>query len=493
MLEAPVQPLRDTVLAGQSAANALLHEFLFQSSKQALTIWFGDAQPDDMRIAIDADIAAIEDMIAQQVHAILHHPRFQALEGRWRAMAWLTGLTDIGRRRQRVKYLLLAASWAELSRDAERASDFDQSVIFQKVYEETFGQAGGEPFGLMVIDHELRHLPSRDAAQDDVTTVQLLSQTAAAAFVPFIFAASPALLGLESFTELEHVQTVDEMFRDRAHMRWNALMDRQHSQFIGVTLPRILIRPPWTDDAPHGLPFRYNEYAPAASDRVWANAGFAFAAVVARAFAAHDWPADIRGVDPDREGGGLVTRLQVEWSRSDLNGLWPRLPLEVVLAGSQERALVEAGLMPLGALPYGTEPLFEVTRSLFRPGRYTGPNAELADANARLSAQINSVLCASRFAHHLKVMARDMTGSITTADALERRLNAWLGQYVNQDTSAGPEMLARYPLMAGTVSVRDIQGQPGEFSLSMYLQPHYQLDDIGAVLDLDMTVGQAAA
>lgn len=491
-MDASPEGLRVAVLAGQRADAEPWRDFLFAPSSEALAAWFGQ-RPTNLRTAIDADIAALEAMIAEQVDAILHHPRFLALEGRWRAMFWLARLAAAEGWRRRVLFLLLPVTWTEIARDQERAADYDQSFLFQKIYEETYGQAGGQPFGLIVVDHELRHLPSAETGVDDVAALQLLSQTGAAAFVPFIFAASPALLGLRSFEQLERVQTLRQVFAGRTHQRWNALMDRLDSRFIGITLPRVLIRPPWSDDAPHGLPFRYNEYAPNSADRVWVSAGFAFAAVVARAFAQYSWPADVRGADPDREGGGLVTRLPLEWFRSDLDGFWPRLPLEVLVTTEQERDLVDAGLMPVSALPYGSEPLFEVTRSLFRPSRYAGPNAEAAEANARLSAQINSVLCASRFAHHLKIMARDMVGSVTTADALERRLQEWLNQYVNPSLSAGPEMLAKYPLAEGRVTVADAPDRPGEYTTAIHLRPHYQLDDISAVLSLDMTVKQEAA
>ena len=456
-------------------------------------MWFGDTPPADARGAIERDIVTLEEMIARQIDAILHEPRFQALEARWRAISWLTGIGVAERWSNRVKLRVLDVRWAELSRDMLRAVEFDQSETFHKIYEDAFGVAGGEPFGLIVVDHELRHEPTPGQATDDIMTLQSLCDTAAAAFAPLVFSASPALLGLQSFADLERVQTVAAAFGDRAHARWNALMDRMESQFLAVALPRILMRPPWTEQGRHGFPFRYTEDASTARGRCWASAGFAFAAVTARAFALYSWPADVRGADPDREGGGLVTGLPVEWFTTDPQGVWPRLPLEVILTSSQERALVDVGLMPVSALPYGHELLFEVTRSLHRPARYAGPDAAAAQANARLSSQINSVLCASRFAHYLKVMARNMVGSVTTAEAMESRLQNWLNLYVNPSLSAGLEMMARHPLAAGVVTVRDIPGQPGEYRTTIHLQPHYQLDMVGAVFELETQIRRTAA
>jgi type VI secretion system protein ImpD/type VI secretion system protein ImpC len=490
--------LRNAVLEGRllgregEAGRAGLADFLFAPSAQALWQWFGPTPPCRVREALDRDIAAIDALISAQLDAILHHPRLQRLEGRWRGVEWLTALTKRGRW-NRVKLRILNVGWSELARDVARAAEFDQSETFRKIYDEEFGTAGGEPYGVMVVDHELRHMPAPGAPTDDVDMLKQLSGVAAAAFMPMVFGAAPELLGLDSFSVLERVQDAAGALFDEAHGRWNTLGKLRDTEFLAVALPRVLARLPWEDDGRHGMAFRYAEYAPTVMERTWTSAGFAFAAVAARAFAEHGWPADVRGADPDRVGGGLVTELPIEWFRTDPPGVWPRLPLEVVLTDAQERALAEAGLMPLGALPFGIELLFGVVRSLRRPDRHVGPQAEAADINARLSVQINSVLCASRFAHHLKVMARDMVGSVTTAEAIERRLQDWLTQYVNGSLSTGPEMRARCPLVQGRVEVWELQGRPGAYGCTMHLQPHFQLDDIGATFSLTTEIARPSA
>ena len=175
------------------------------------------------------------------------------------------------------------------------------------------------------------------------------------------------------------------------------------------------------------------------------SAGYAFAAVVARAFAQYAWPADVRGVETDRVGGGLVNGVPLEPFRTDPGSVWVRNPVEIVWNDRQERALLDAGLMPLSAVPFSEELVFGAVRSLLVPQRYQGPNAEAAEANARLSSQINSILCASRFAHHLKMKGRQMVGSFKTADEIERLLQEWLTQYVNANRSAGGEIARALP------------------------------------------------
>ncbi len=487
-------PVRDAILAGTFVGNrdAALADavagFLAGEAGEAITCWFGAERgarlridPQALRDAIDRDIASIDALLCEQVDAVLHHPRLRKLEGTWRGIAWLADQVDTS---NRLKIKILNIGWPEICRDLERAIEFDQSLLFRKVYEEEFGTPGGEPYGLLVVDHDVRHRATVESRTDDVTALGLLSGVAAAAFSPVIVGASPALLEVDGFADLATTIDLAAPLRNAEHARWRSLSSRADMRFVGVALPRVLARPPWQDDGTRADGFRYAEYAPTHEERVWMNAAYAFASVVARAFAQYAWPGDVRGVETDRVGGGLVTGLPLEPFRTDPDHVWVRNPVEIVFTDRQERSLLDAGLMPVSAVPFSEELVFGAVRSLQIPQRYQGPNANAAEASARLSTQINSILCASRFAHHLKMKGRHMVGSFKTADEIERFLQSWLVQYVNANRSAGGETLARFPLVDGRVSVTEIAGRPGSFGCVIHLQPHYQLDDISAAFQL---------
>ena len=146
---------RDTALADT------LGEFLSAPSGKALDLWFGAQRgarlridPQALRDAVDRDIAAIDAMLSAQVDAILHHRRLRKLEGTWRGVAWLVDGLELS---NWLKIKILNVGWPEICRDLERAIEFDQSLLFRKVYQEEFGTPGGEPYGLLVVDHEVRH------------------------------------------------------------------------------------------------------------------------------------------------------------------------------------------------------------------------------------------------------------------------------------------------------------------------------------------------
>lgn len=491
----PEKPaLREAVLAGaffgeRHAETAARLAAFGRGGKagDAVRDWFGAAAPrllldhDALRGALDRDIAAIDALIGAQLDAILHHPKLLRLEGAWRGVHWLTEGIEAGRR---IKVRVLPVSWGEICRDLERAPEFDRSNLFRLIYEEEFGMPGGEPYGVLVVDHELRHKPAPGAPTDDVSAVASLAAIGAAAFAPVVLGAHPALLEVDGWPELAMVQDVTQPLGGQEHARWRGLANRADLRFIGVTLPRLLARPPWRDDPARVDRFRYEERAPDWKSRVWMSAGYAFAAAACRAFAVHGWPADVRGVETDRIGGGLVDHLPEETFRSGPAEAWWRVSAEISLTDRQERALVDAGLIPVCALPYTKEMVFGAVRSLQAPSRHMGQNAAAADASARLSAQVNALLCAARFAHYLKVMGRDMVGSIQTADEIQRRLHAWLQTYVNANRNATGEQRARYPLGEGQILVEEKPGKPGVFGCTVRLRPHHQLDDVSATFIL---------
>jgi type VI secretion system protein ImpD/type VI secretion system protein ImpC len=491
----PARPaLRDAVLAGgffgerhADAAGRLAGFARGGVPRDALRDWFGAAadrlliDPDGLRGALDRDIAAIDAAIAAQLDAILHHPRLQRLEGSWRGLAWLVeGIEDS----RRIKVRALPVNWTEICRDLDRAPEFDRSTLFRLIYEEEFGMPGGEPYGVLVIDHEMRHRPAAGAPTDDISAIASLAAIGAAAFAPVVLGAHPALLEVDGWAELKAVQDVTSPLNGPEHGRWRGLSARADLRFVGVTLPRLLARAPWRDDPARVDRFRYAEHAPGWPQRVWMSAAYAFAASACRAFAQHGWPADVRGVETDRVGGGLVENIPDETFRSGPAEAWARIPAEISLTDRQERALVDAGLIPVCALPYSREMVFGAVRSLQAPARHMGTNAAAADASARLSAQVNALLCAARFAHYLKVMGRDMVGSIQTADEVQRRLHDWLQRYVNANRNATGEQRARYPLTEGRITVEEKPGKPGVYGCTVQLRPHHQLDDVSATFIL---------
>ena len=434
---------------------------------------------------LDMAIARLEDLLAGQVNAILHHPRFQALESSWRGLAFLCqrGGEEMERAESqgdnsRIVLRMLSVSKRELWDDATSATEFDQTVLWQKVYEAEFGTAGGTPFGLLVGDYAFKNHPN------DLDTLASIASVAAAAFAPFVAAAAPEFFGLDDYQRLEIGLPLEQDFQRPDYIKWRALRESDDARFLGLTLPRVLMRRPHGLDAAREDGFRFREEV---ADRqrhdkyLWGNAAYGFASVVLRAFVDTGWFADIRGFERGHETGGLVTGLAVDSHPTDRDGIALKSGTDVVIGSLQERELSELGFIPLCACQ-GTEySAFFSNASIHKPKTYANVDAT---TTARMSSMLQYVLCASRFAHYLKSLCRQKLGGQSSVGELNKYLSEWINDYVTDDVRASPEIKTRYPLRQADVEVSEIPGQAGAYRLQMQLLPHYQLDSLSASLRL---------
>ena len=423
---------------------------------------------------IDRLIAGIDAAVSRQLDAVLHAPEFQALEASWRGLALLAGVA--GQVRQS-RLRMLDVTWAEIARDLDQAVEFDQSNVFRLIYSDEIGTPGGQPSGLIVADFAVSHRTSAGGGVDDVTVLQGLAAVAAAAFCPIVMGAAPALLDIESFAAFGTGLDASTAFEGLPYARWRALRQREDTRFIGLMLPRILLRQSWSPDVRTRIDgFRYVEDIGGEGEGLlWGNAAFAFAITVLRRYDQSGWFADLRGVPQDRVGGGLVTELPAYSFQTDAHGIAAQAPVEVRLTGLQEQVLSDAGLVPVSVAPYTTFLLFNSNASLHMPARFDRAEATW---NARISSMLQYVLCVSRFAHFLLVMMRDQVGGYVGASDVQRQLSRWLASYCLGSDGATDEMRARFPLRDAGIEVHEVPGRPGALGCTVGLQPHFQLDSI---------------
>ena len=462
-----------------AAPTAFLDRFLEASSHSAaVRLWFGRDLPqtkDQLARTLNRDIALLDGLLSDQLNAVIHHPRFKKLEASWQGLHYLVDETREG---SNVKIRVLNVSWKELARDAE-AFDFDQSQLFRKVYSGEFGVPGGEPFGVLIGDYEIRPGLDKDHPVDDVATLRSISHVSAAAFAPFVAAAHPSMFGLEDFTGLERTIDLQRIFDQKKYLSWQSFRKEEDSRFVGLTMPRVLARLPYEDDPARADGFRFREdvSGPDRKKYLWGNAAFAFAGVLVRAFAETGWFADIRGVRRGIETGGLVTGLPAHSFATDRRNVAQKASTDVVITDILEKSLSELGFIPLCHCKDTEFSAFYTNASVQRPKKY---DRRVATVNARMSAMLQYMLCVSRFSHYLKVITRDNIGSFIEAKDCEDDLTRWLANYITPDTDAAAEVKSRHPLREAKVEVRARPGGPGTFDCVVHLWPHYELDDLTA-------------
>lgn len=424
----------------------------------------------DAAAEINHWIAKIDEKISAQLNEIMHDPKFQKLEGSWRGLHYLVHQSETG---TTLKIRVLNLTKRELLKDLETAVEFDQSALFKKVYEEEYGQLGGEPYGLLVGDYEFSRHP------EDISLLKMISNVAAASHAPFITGASAALLNLTSFTELPNPRDLAKIFESAAHASWRSFRDSEDSRYVALCLPRVLGRLPYGKDFKSVEEFDFEEFVDGRDHGkyLWMNAAWAYAVRVTSAFSKYGWFAKVRGV----EGGGKVENLPVHTFNTDDGDVAMKCPTEIAISDRREFELSTLGFLPLLHAKNTDFAVFMGAQSAQKQKTFFD---DLATANADLSTKINFLMCVSRFAHYLKVMARDKVGSMLEANQCEKWLNDWISNYVCDPTMAGDETKAKCPLSDAKVEVREVAGKPGWYEAVAWLRPHFQLETLTASMRL---------
>ena len=426
----------------------------------------------DTTATIESMIAAIDAKLAAQVNAILHAPAFQALEGAWRGLHYLVSNSETD---DQLKIKVFNVSKAELARTLRKfkGTAWDQSPVFRKLYEEEYGQFGGEPIGALVADYAFDH------SAPDVELLGAMSKICAAAHTPMIAAADPSVMLLDSWKELANPRDLGKLFDTPEHAAWRSLRESDDARYVGLTLPRFLARAPYGAKTNPVEAFDFEEEtAGDAANYAWANAAYAMAANINRSFKEYSWCSQIRGI----ESGGAVAGLPVHVFPSDDGGVDMTCPTEIAISDRREAELAKAGFMPLVHRKNSDVAAFIGAQSLHRPPAYDDADAT---ANASLGARLPYLFAVCRFAHYLKCIVRDKVGSFKERADVETWLNNWIGQYVeNNPATASESDKARKPLAGAEVFVEDDETNPGTYRAKFFLRPHYQLEGLTVSLRL---------
>ncbi len=435
---------------------------------------------------IDALVALIDEKLSIALSGIMHCDSFKKMEATWRGLQYLVMNTETS---TMLKLRVFNATKAELRQDMMKAVEFDQSALFKMIYEAEYGTFGGNPYSLLVGDYAVDHTP------DDIDFISKMSEVAAAAHAPFIAQASPALFGLDGFDKLDKPRDLAKIFEGQDALQWQAFRETEDARYVTLVLPRALLRLPYgSPDKRNTVPcdgINFDERVgtgdetavisdagdvvsypdPAPDHFLWGNPAYLLAQRITNAFSLYSWTAAIRGV----EGGGLVENLP-SYTYTSAHGSTELLcPTEVSITDRREKELNDLGFISLCHQKGTGQAAFFGGQTTNLPKKYF---SDSANANARISAMLPYMLAASRFAHYIKVIMREKIGSFMTRGNVEDFLNAWISNYVLLDDNAPQDAKAGYPLREARVVVTEVPGEPGVYRATVFLKPHFQLEEL---------------
>ncbi|WP_313170295.1 type VI secretion system contractile sheath large subunit [Massilia oculi] len=441
---------------------------LAQQALQEATLVGGD-----VLATIEGLIAAIDRKLTEQINHILHDKQFQAVESAWRGLHYLVSNTETD---ESLKIRVMNISKNELHKTLRKFKGvaWDQSPIFKKLYEEEYGQFGGEPYGAFVADYYFNN------SGPDVELLAQMAQVAAAAHAPLISAADPSVMLMDSWQELANPRDLTKLFQTPEHAAWRSFRESEDARYVGLAMPRFLARAPYGAGTNPVEEFDFEETTgrPGALDFTWANAAYAMAVNINRSFKRYGWCSQIRGI----ESGGVVEGLPVYTFPTDDGGVDMTCPTEIAISDRREAELAKNGFMPLVHKKNSDIAAFIGAQSLHKPAEYDDPDAT---ANANLGARLPYLFATCRFAHYLKCIVRDKIGSFKERTDMEIWLNNWIGRYVEHNPATATEAdKARKPLAGAEVVVEEVEGNPGYYGAKFFLRPHYQLEGLTVSLRL---------
>ncbi|MCR8827349.1 type VI secretion system contractile sheath large subunit [Pseudosulfitobacter koreensis] len=428
---------------------------------------------DDALRTIESIVAQIDKKLTEQVNLILHHPDFQQLESAWRGLHYLVNNTETD---EMLKIRVMNISKKDMHKTLRKfkGTAWDQSPIFKKVYEEEFGQFGGEPFGSLVADYHFDHSPP------DVELLGEMSKIAAAAHAPLITGANPTLFQMDSWSELANPRDLTKIFQTPEYASWRSLRESEDSKYVGLAMPRFLGRLPYGSKTDPVEDFAFEEDTDGSDSTKygWVNAAYGMAVNINRSFKEYGWCSRIRGI----ESGGALTNLPSHTFPTDDGGVDQKCPTEIAISDRREGELAKNGMMPLIHRKNSDLAAFIGAQSLHKPAEYDDDDAT---ANANLAARLPYLFATCRFAHYLKCIVRDKVGSYKSRDDMQEWLQQWINQYVDFNPETSPESVkAQHPLAAAEVVIEEVEGNPGYYTSKFFLRPHYQLEGLSVSLRL---------
>jgi type VI secretion system protein ImpC len=300
------------------------------------------AKPDtapEQRAVVDA----VDQALTTLMRRVLHAPAFQALEAAWRGADRLVRGLDLG---PDLQLWLLDVSRDELRHDLQAHRD-DLAASALHAHLHPAAGADAQRYGLLALDQAF------GPEAEDLQTLAALGALAARAGAPLLAGAAPALVGAATGAELAEPRRW-RAEDDESLAWWQALRTAPMAPWIGLVLPRVLMRLPYGAATDPLTRFAFEEMPPARPHEayLWGGGAPALALLAGQAFQQHGWAMDLSDA---LELDDLPSHVHTA------DGERHQQPVaEWLMAEEAGQALLDRGLMPL--MSYRNRPAARLLR-----------------------------------------------------------------------------------------------------------------------------------
>ena len=276
---------------------------------------------------------AVDRAAGELLRLILSHPHFQALEAAWRGLDFLVSRLETA---EQLGVYLLDLSREELDADLAGDSDPRKSAIFRLLVEEAVQTPGGAPWAMVAGCFRL------EKTLADIGLLARMAQVAAAAGAPFIAAASDRMLCPKSLHQTPDPDDWQPQTQPAAEEAWQLLRTLPEAQYLGLVLPRLLLRLPFGADTEPLDAITFEELGEDEDGHeryLWGNPVLACALLLGQAFSRQGWRMRPGEVD---EIASLPLHVYQQDGESRTKPC-----AEVVLTQRAAELIMERGFMPL--------------------------------------------------------------------------------------------------------------------------------------------------
>ncbi len=425
---------------------------------------------------IDQRIADIDAVIGKQVDEILHNKKFQALESAWTGLKFVVDNTDFLKNNQ---LSILNASKEDLIDDfVDRAEgDVLKSGLYHHIYITEYGQHGGNPYGSIMGNYNF------SASSQDMALLRDIASVAAMSHAPFIAAADPKFFGNREtdFTRLDKFNAGVINDTLSAHKKWQGFRSSEDARYVGLTMPRFLLRLPYGEEDNPIKTFQYKETTTEDHEQMlWGNTSYAFATRLTDSFAKFGWCPSIIGP----KSGGQIDDLHIP-SFDAMGEAEEKIPTELLIPERLDYELSEEGFIPL-VMRKGTDnACFFAANSTQKPKKFQDNEEGIAtEENYRLGTRLPYMYMICRVSHYMKRLQREELGSAKGGPELAGELNTWIKQYVSDQENPDSNTRSKKPFRKAEVTVEPIPAMPGHFKVQLHLVPHFKLEGLDVTLSL---------
>lgn len=427
---------------------------------------------DDTHVTHDVLEFLLTDLAAslnELLNRIIHFPALQKLEAAWRGLYLLAHTVGDNASTQ---VCFLSASRENLRDDLLRASDLTESHCFDVLYANEYGQFGGKPYGAVIADYAF------ELHDDDLSLIRRLSLLGSISHAPIIAQAAPSFFGVSSYAELANLNTLKSLQTGERYVKWRTFQASAEAIYLVLTLPRILMRNPYSvADGSVNASLYEEDVGAGDAPYAWSSAAYALGTCLLRSFQRHGICTDITG-----DSGGEVVGLAHLHLKNTSENL---LPVEVLLSENKEAELISLGFTPISVAKAQDKVLFYAANSVHW-GSLHHPHAE--GVIEHLGAQLPYLFVVLRIAHYLKMICRDMIGSVASVAELEAELQRWLKRYVSDVESPSQSVRARRPLKKVQLKVGPDPKRADWLAIDLAVTPHMKYMDQDFNLNLGMNI-----